>query len=128
MAKGKILLLDDEQIFLEAHEEEFVDAGYEIKTALTGKEAISIAGKERFDIIYVDLIMPEMNGVKVCKEIKKISPKTEVVLISGYPEEILKNRILFLDAGGREEILRKPLGDKELIKMTENIIKEGRRT
>ncbi|MBT4945057.1 MAG: response regulator, partial [Candidatus Marinimicrobia bacterium] len=112
MAKGKILLIDDEQIFLVAHHEELQDAGYEIVTALTGKDAITVAEKEKFDIVYVDLIMPDMNGVEVCKEMKKVSPDTVVVLVSGQPKEILKYWKSFLDAGGKDKILRKPLRDK----------------
>ena len=124
MAKGKILLIDDEQIFLVAHHEELQDAGYEIVTALTGKDAIAVAEKEKFDIVYVDLIMPDMNGVEVCKEMKKVSPDTVVGLVSGQPKEILKYWKSFLDAGGKDKILRKPLRDKELIKVTEDIIEE----
>ncbi|MBT6048346.1 MAG: response regulator [Candidatus Scalindua sp.] len=124
MAKYKILLVDDEQIYLEAHREEFEAIGYEVQTALTGKEAIAVAGNERFDIAYVDLVMPDTNSVDICKEIKKVYPETEVVLVSGHPEEILKYKAQFVNAGGREEILKKPLGDKELINMTEKIMKE----
>jgi len=124
MAKGKILLIDDEQIFLVAHHEELQDAGYAIVTALTGKDAITVVAKEKFDIVYVDLVMPDMNGVEVCKEMKKVSPDTVVVLVSGQPKEILKYWKSFLDAGGKDKILRKPLRDKELIKVTEDIIEE----
>ena len=68
--------------------------------------------------------MPDTNSVDICKEIKKVYPETEVVLVSGHPEEILKYKAQFVNAGGREEILKKPLGDKELINMTEKIMKE----
>lgn len=126
MAKGKILIIDDEKIFLEAHREEIEEAGHEVKIALSGKEAIALARKEKFNIVFVDLVMPEMNGVEVCKEIKKISPKTEVTLISGHPEEIRRYEIDFITAGGREEWLRKPLGEDELSNVAEKILKEMR--
>lgn len=127
MAKGKILIVDDEEIVLRAHQEELACVGYEVKIASTGKEAIILAGKEMFDIAYVDLIMPDMDGVKLCKELKKISPKTEVVLVTGHPEQILKQRPAFVNAGGRDEVIGKPTLEDELVNMSNKVIKEKMR-
>lgn len=124
MCKAKILIVDDEKIVLRAYVRELEKAGYEVFRAMTGQEAIEIAQKEKPDIVFTDLVMPEMNGVEVCKKIKEINPGIEVVLISGYPEEISKYGEDFWDAGGRDEILRKPLGPDELPGKAEKILKE----
>jgi YesN/AraC family two-component response regulator len=124
MGKAKILIVDDEKIILTAYAKELKMAGYEALRAMTGKEAIEIARKEKPDIVFTDLVMHEMNGVEVCKKIKEIRPETEVVLISGYPEEIQKFQMDFIDAGGREEWLRKPLGQDELPETAKKIMKE----
>lgn len=124
MEKGKVLIVDDEEIFLVATQRELEAAGHDVKIALSGKKAIEIAKSGKFDIVYTDLVMPEMNGVELCKEIKKISPKTEVILISGHPNEIQEHQSAFWDAGGKDKILRKPLGNDELTNITEKALKE----
>ena len=124
MEKARILIVDDEEIFVRSHKKELEQAGYEVKTALSGKEAVEIVKKESFDVVYVDLIMPEINGVEVCQEIKGIRPDTEVVLISGHLNHVVKYRPAFIAAGGRDKILRKPLLNGDLPKVTEDILKE----
>ena len=73
---------------------------------------------------HVNLVMPNMNGVEVCKNIKKISPDIEVVFVSGHPSELETHIVDFISSGGREEYLRKPLIENELIDAVNKIIKE----
>jgi len=124
MNKGKILVVDDERIILTAFQIELQDAGYEVKTAQSGKEAITLLFIERFDIVFTDLIMPEMNGTELCRQIKRIFPKTVVVFFSGNPYEVEEQQSEFMAAGGRDEMLRKPLEENLLITVTENLMKE----
>jgi len=124
MAKPKILIVDDEKIVLKAYARELERVGYEVFRAMTGSEAIEIAKRERPDIVFTDLIMPKMNGVEICKTLKGICPDAEIVLISGYPEEVVRFQIAFVDAGGREEWLRKPLSIDELPDTAKLILKE----
>jgi len=121
---ANILIIDDEKIALIALQEELERAGYSCKVALNGDEGIELVKKEMFDIVYTDLIMPGKNGVEVCKEIKKISPDTEIVLISGYAKKVLMLKHDFIQAGGNIEILVKPLPEDKLIKKTEKILRE----
>lgn len=114
MCKAKILIVDDEKIVLLAYKKELEDQGYSITAVLSAEEAIEIAADKQFDIILTDLIMPGLSGVELCKEIKKISPQTDVVLMSGYDEEMQKSWLEFIRAGGRDFFLRKPLGKGEL--------------
>ncbi len=126
MERGRILVIDDEEIALVAFERELESAGYEVKTALSGKDALEIAKDGNFDIVYTDLVMPGMDGIEVCRKIKKISPATEIVLVSGYPVEVEKYSRAFIDAGGRYEIIKKPLSEDELIRTTEKVLREIR--
>ena len=124
MAKGKILIVDDEEIVLIAFQRELERAGYEAQTAPGGKEALELVKNGAFDIVYTDLVMPGMNGVELCKEIRKVSPRTRVILISGHSEHVMKFSTPFVLAGGQDEILRKPLGDGELVRTTEKMMAE----
>ncbi len=122
--KFRVLIVDDEALILLSWEKSLTSAGYDVKTASSGKEAIEITQKQNLDIVFTDLIMPEMNGVELCKKIKTISPDTEVVLVSGHPQEIYNHQRDFMKAGGREFFLRKPLFTKEIIETAETIMRE----
>lgn len=109
MKKIKVLIVDDEEIVIKGIKKGLKFSGFIVHVVIGGKEAIHSVKKEFYDVVLIDLVMPGMNGVETCKEIKKISPKTEVLLLSGYPQEIEKLQQDFLDAGGQDLFLRKPL-------------------
>lgn len=119
---ANILVVDDEELVLIGFQEELERAGHTVQTAINGKEALEIVGKNKFDIVFTDLIMPGMNGVELCKEIKKISSDSEVVLISGYAKKVLKHKLEFIMAGGNDEFLMKPLSENQLTKKAEKIL------
>ncbi|MFH1062012.1 MAG: response regulator [Candidatus Omnitrophota bacterium] len=122
--KGKILVVDDERLILIGIKALFKDAGYYVQTAATPQQAIAIAEKEVFDIAYVDLIMPQMNGVEVCRRIKQISPATQVVLMSGHPEEIENKKHDFYQAGGMKKIINKPFDFEEMIAIANKVARK----
>ncbi len=119
---ANILIVDNEKALLVSLQEEFEKAGHNVKTALNGFEAIELLKKEEFDIVYTDLIMPKMNGVELCKEIKNTSNETQVVLMSGHPQELENLSNDFIQAGGRSEILSKPFKRSALSKNIKKIL------
>lgn len=125
MAEGKILVVDDVKIVCMGVEAELGDAGFDVQSANSGKEAVEKAKKEKYDIAFVDLVMPEMDGVETCQKIKEISPATEIVLISGHPKELEEKRDAFLSAGGAEAFLRKPFLEGELLNVTKKILSKA---
>ncbi|MFH1062852.1 MAG: response regulator [Candidatus Omnitrophota bacterium] len=127
MCKAKIMIVDDEKIVLRAYKKELEDQDYSVITVSSAAEAIEKANNEQFDIILTDLIMPGLNGLELCEEIKKISQRTEVVLMSGYHEEMQKNWMEFIKAGGRDFFLRKPLSPGELKDTITTILIEKRK-
>ncbi len=126
MSKAKIMIVDDEELILRAYKKELSGSGYDVIDITSGKEAIEIVKQEKIDIILVDLIMPGMSGVEMCNAVKAISPETEVVLMSGYIDEMQKNWIEFIKAGGRDFFLRKPLAETELSDIIKTILIEKR--
>jgi CheY-like chemotaxis protein len=124
MGKASILVVDDEKIVLDGWREELELAGYRVRTAQNGSEALTLAKEEKPDIVLTDLVMPGINGVEVCKGIKEMYPDVDVLFISGHPIELEKHLIDFLNAGGREEYLRKPLLENELIEALERTLRQ----
>ncbi len=124
MRIGKILVVDDEEIIRSAFKKELELAGHEVKTASGGEEAVETARKENFDIVYTDLIMPQMNGIEVSEEINRISPATRIMLITGYPSEAYEQQMVFSGTGGLVGILQKPLLEDELIQTTNTLLEQ----
>ncbi len=124
--KSKILIVDDEELILIGWKYTLRSAGYHVKTALNGKDALNIVKNEKPDIVITDLIMSEMNGVEICKAIKNESPEIDVILVSGHPDETKRFQQEFVEAGGSQEILKKPLSKEEIINAIESIESKNR--
>jgi formate/nitrite transporter len=81
---SRILIIDDEEIVGESLRKTFAGEGYEIDTARSGQEGLQKAKRESFDLIMVDLKMPDISGLDVIKKIKEEQPDTMMVMITGY--------------------------------------------
>jgi DNA-binding NtrC family response regulator len=86
--------------------------GYSVTTAGDGVQAIALVEKNTFDIIFMDIKMPIMNGVQAYKRIKKISPGTKVIMMTAYAVEDLVQEALQVGAYG---IIHKPLDIKKVL-------------
>ncbi|OQY13206.1 MAG: two-component system response regulator [Desulfobacteraceae bacterium 4572_19] len=108
----KVLIIDDEKDFLEALSQRMIARDMEVSTATTAKEAIKKAKAKTFDAIIVDLQMPEMDGLETLKELKKINPDLQIILLTGHAtvEKSIKAMKL-----GAMDLLEKPADIKVLI-------------
>ena len=80
----KILVIDDEPIVRTSCIRSLSPEGYEVKSASSGKEALELLENEPFNLVLLDLKMPDMDGIEVLKKIKNTWPDTKVVMITGY--------------------------------------------
>lgn len=124
MGACKILFVDDDKIIIMQALKELAQTDFEVEAVESAEKAIELVKKSYFDIVFTDLVLPGKNGVELCAQIKKISPKTEVVLLSGSPVNIEKFQMVFLNVGGRDESLRKPLIANEVLNIARKICKE----
>ena len=123
MKNGKILVIDDEEIVCKGFERELGQAGYKVESALNAEEALKKVRSKKFDLIYIDYVLPGMDGVQVCREIKKISPQTEAVYMTGnYEQDSLQSEVEFLEAGGSTFSLYKPFSDGEILEVTKKAL------
>jgi len=121
----KVLIVDDEEIVVQGIKKGLEqDPLYSVSTTLGGESSVQLCKNEHFDVVLVDLVMPGINGVETCREIKKVSPDTEVLLISGFPRELEKYQTAFAEAGGRDFFLRKPVMTGEIADIISKIMKE----
>lgn len=114
MKQEKILLVDDEEIILETVGDDLRKAGFSVVQANNGNEGLRQFKAEKFDLVISDLMMDEMDGFGVLKEIKKISPETPVIIITGYPSSNAAKEALIM---GASDIIIKPSGLTEIFKV-----------
>ncbi len=86
--KKKILITEDERSYANALSLKLKNAGYEVLIAENGVKATEILKEERFDLIFLDLIMPEMNGFGVLEFIKEQGIETTVIVFSTLSQDV----------------------------------------
>lgn len=82
----KVLMVDDNAIVLLAMKSVLNDLKYFVETALNGKEGLMKFQENSFDIVFLDLNLPDINGLEVLREMKIQQPDVPVVVITGYSE------------------------------------------
>jgi two-component system, OmpR family, response regulator CpxR len=102
-----ILCIDDEEPALALRRLVLENSGYRVFTALTGKQGIELFRHQPIDVVILDYWMADMDGLDVAEQLKALSPKTPIIMLSGYTS--------ILDEGlGRVDLwLRKGEGDPE---------------
>lgn len=110
----KILLVEDEEALLKLYRQMLEADGYEVKAVTTGREALKLTEEEEFDLLFLDIRLPDIRGDKIVEEMRERSDDTTVVLITGFPE--LQSGIDALDLG-IYEILLKPIKVEELLRV-----------
>jgi DNA-binding response OmpR family regulator len=84
MLENKILVVDDEIMICHLYTEFFTDSGYVVKTAGSGEEALQILADERYWVMFLDLNLPGMSGVDLCRRIKTDWPMAIHYATTGY--------------------------------------------
>ena len=79
-----VLLVDDELEFLETLVKRLTQRGLNISTAKSGEDALKIIGGKGIDVAVLDVRMPGMDGIQTLREIKKIQPLMEVIMLTGH--------------------------------------------
>ena len=82
--KIRILLVDDEKEYVETLAERLRTRGFHVTEAFSGDEALEKLKEFNFDVTILDVLMPGMSGIEALKEIKKLKPLTEVLMLTGH--------------------------------------------
>src|SRR5208282_3727700 len=85
--KGSVLVVDDEKIILKSCERILTPEGYEVNTASSADEAISLLAQNTYDLIITDLKLPGMSGLEFMKHVRAKDPHINIVVITGYPSQ-----------------------------------------
>jgi DNA-binding response OmpR family regulator len=116
---GHILIIDDEATLRHTLARIFQHAGFDVTTAANGQEGLGLLSQHSFDMVYLDIRMPDMDGMEVLKTIHAKLPDTPVVLFTAQPD--LNSAVEALRYGATDYLL-KPLQPNDLITRTQTIL------
>jgi len=111
VSKSRVLVVDDEQQILRALRTSLRAAGYEVETADTGEGALAAAAMRPPEAVILDLVLPDLSGTEVCRDLRTWS-SAPVIVLSAVGEE--REKVAALDAGA-DDYVTKPVGIDELL-------------
>jgi len=80
----KILVVDDDLHIQRLYKEEFQDEGYEVVVASNGAEAMEMFERENPDIVTLDILLPDVDGIRILRQMKEKNPRTPVIMSTAY--------------------------------------------
>jgi two-component system KDP operon response regulator KdpE len=108
---AQILLVDDELSIQRAMAPLLRSRGYSVTLAGTGREALDLFARERPDLVILDLGLPDINGIEVCRQVRELAD-TPILILSARGAE--KDKVAALDQGA-DDYMTKPFGPEELM-------------
>jgi excisionase family DNA binding protein len=116
---ANILVVDDEETIRALFEETLEELGHKVVALGSSSEALELAKQTDFDLVFVDLKMPGMDGAEFIRQLKLIRPKAIVTIITGYPGSDIMERAL---AQGPFGVMNKPFSDSDIITTVNNFL------
>jgi CheY-like chemotaxis protein len=120
---SSILIVDDDEFLTETFKVILETVGYNVEVASTGMQAINLTKDTTYDMVILDIKLPDINGDEVARIMKKQGKKTKIVMITGYEKlaEALKDERVDV-----KEVLMKPVSPNSLLTVTKKILKDNR--
>ena len=110
--EGSILVVDDEPAIRENLEILLTEANYKVTLAENGEEGLKKAESELFDLVLLDVMMPDKDGIEVLRELRQFSPETAIVMITAYGT--IENAVSAIKAGAADYVT-KPWDNEKLL-------------
>jgi len=120
---GPILVIDDEPYILRSLSYLLTREGYRVETASNGEEGLERVRSLRPPLMFLDIMMPNMNGYEVCEQVKQdpALADTYVIMLSAKGQQIDRERGLL---GGADEYMTKPFSPREVAQRVRDILAE----
>jgi len=117
--KTRILVIDDDEIIGSLFKATLEEERHTVVTARTGTEGIQYAKQRDFDLVFLDLKLPDMDGAQVFREIRNVRPTLLVTIITGYPGSDMMERAL---KEGPLGVMNKPFTDSDIIAVVNSFL------
>lgn len=116
----KVLVVDDEQSILTLLQYNLQQAGYIVITAMDGEEGKNLALSEKPDLIVLDLMLPKLDGIEVCKQLRQQKVTTPILMLTAKDDEF--DKVLGLELGA-DDYMTKPFSPREVIARVKAILR-----
>lgn len=117
---NQVCLVEDEQKVAAFICKGLEEHGYKIKTAKNGEEALSLIASHDFDLLILDIMLPDINGIELCRQIRLTNTQTPILILSAL--EQVQNKVAGLKAGA-DDYLIKPFHFSELLARIEALLR-----
>lgn len=124
MSKKNILVVDDEQHIVELIKFNLENNGYNVFEANNGEDALRKAKEENIDLVLLDLMLPEIDGLEVCQKIKRDKDITGVSIIMVTAKSDETDKIIGLEIGA-DDYITKPFSIRELLARVKAVLRRG---
>ncbi|WP_147803414.1 response regulator transcription factor [Alkalicoccus halolimnae] len=118
----KLLIVDDEESILTLLQFNLEQGGFEVTSAMDGQTALNKALENKYDLIILDLMLPEMDGLEVCKELRQHKIVTPILMLTAKDDEF--DKVLGLELGA-DDYLTKPFSPREVVARVRAILRRS---
>ena len=119
---AKILIVEDEPNMVSGLRDNFQFEGYEVLTAVDGVAGLQTALNESPDIVLLDVMMPRMSGLEVCKQLKSKKPSIPVIMLTARGQEV--DKVVGLELGA-DDYVTKPFSIRELLARVKGLLRRA---
>ncbi len=123
----RVLVIDDDLAIRKSFAMALEDADCQVDTAQSGEAGVDKVSNTKYDLIFLDLKMPGINGVETLIRLRDGGHKMPVYIITAFHEEFMDQLRVAADEGYEFEVMQKPIMSEDLVRITEAIL-EGART
>ena len=126
MAKEKILLVEDEEDILELIAYNLTQAGYQVTSVMSGEEALQQVKRDMYDLIILDLMLPGVDGLEVCKILKhdRLTAHIPIIMVTAKGEEA--DVVIGLELGA-DDYVTKPFSPRILLARIKAVLRQQQR-
>lgn len=121
---AKILIVEDEESILMALEDNLRMEGYEVESATDGEKGFSLAKEGSYDLILLDIMMPRLDGLEVCKRLRQAGITIPILMLTAKSQEI--DKVLGLELGA-DDYVTKPFSPRELLARVKALLRRSKR-
>jgi len=111
----RILVIDDDESVRDSLKDLLSVQGYQVAVARDGREGLEVLHRQRFDLVVTDLLMPNVDGIEIIREIRKHDASLKVLAISGGDHATHFLHLNAAQALGADDVLKKPFDEESLL-------------
>lgn len=120
----KILIVEDDRALLKTLSASLQAENFKVITASDGEEGFRLCCEEKLDLIILDLVLPSLEGMEICRQLRSKGITTPIIMLTGQKKEEI-DKVLGLEVGA-DDYVTKPFGTKELLARIRAVIRRGK--